>query len=178
MAVLRSLLLLLPPLLLGSASGQDIAAPVAPVAADCTSAADCGRLGACTAGKCACFPGYTGPACATLDLLPAPLDAGLRQKPNRSNWCGTILPDDTNKSLWHMYNSDFSECGLGIWTTGSRVIHSIASNPIGPYHPTGAVAVQAEAHNPQAVKAPDGTYLLMCADCHPALLSEAPACYS
>ena len=53
------------------------------------------------------------------------------------------------------------QCGLGIWTTGSRVIHTVASNPIGPYTPTGEVAVAAEAHNPQAIRAPDGTYLLM-----------------
>ena len=129
--------------------------------AGCATAGDCGLLGACKEGKCACYPGYTASNCASLDLLPAPLDAGLRQEPNHSNWCGTILPDETNKTLWHMYNSDFSECGLGIWTTGSQVIHSTASNPIGPYTPTGQVAVHAEAHNPQAVRAPDGTFLLM-----------------
>ena len=79
------------------------------VAADCTTAADCGLLGTCEAGRCACYSGYTGRNCASLDVLPAPLDAGLRQKPNRSNWCGTILQDGENSSLWHMYNSDFSE---------------------------------------------------------------------
>ena len=75
---------------------------------DCATAADCGLLGTCKAGKCACYSGFTGPNCASLDVLPAPLNAGLRQKPNRSNWCGTILQDGDNSSLWHMYNSDFS----------------------------------------------------------------------
>ena len=82
------------------------------VATDCVTAADCGLLGTCKAGRCACYSGYTGPNCASLDVLPAPLDAGFRQKPNRSNWCGTILQDSDNSSLWHMYNSDFSEVGI------------------------------------------------------------------
>ena len=93
--------------LLALAAASLLTTPTA--AGGCASAADCGRLGACKAGQCACFPGYAGPSCATLDLLPAPTDAGLRQKPNRSNWCGTILRDADNASLWHMYNSDFSE---------------------------------------------------------------------
>jgi hypothetical protein len=51
-------------------------------------------------------------------------------------------------------------------TTGSRVIHSTARDPIGPYTPLwvdgdAEVAVSAQAHNPQAIRAPDGTYLLM-----------------
>lgn len=79
------------------------------VPTDCTTATDCGLLGTCKAGRCACYSGYIGRNCASLDVLPAPLDAGLRQKPNRSNWCGTILQDGDNSSLWHMYNSDFSE---------------------------------------------------------------------
>jgi len=60
------------------------------------------------------------------------------------------------------YNSDFAGCGLGIWITGSRVIHTTSrGSVVGPYTPTGEVAVAGEAHNPQAVRTPDGTYLLM-----------------
>ena len=72
------------------------------------------------------------------------------------------MQDEKDPTLWHMYNSDFAECGLGIWITGSRVIHTISKgSPVGPYTPTGEVAVAGEAHNPQATRAPDGTYLLM-----------------
>ena len=131
-------------------------------AAACSSARDCGLLGTCTSGRCTCFKGYRGDTCAELDLVPAPLGAGLRQHGNRSNWCGTILQDDKQADLWHMYNSDFAGCGLGIWITGSRVIHTASKgSPLGPFVPTGKVAVAGEAHNPQAVKAPDGTYILM-----------------
>lgn len=112
-------------------------------------------------GACACFKGYTGANCAVLDLVPAPVNAGLRQQGNHSNWCGAILQDEKDSNLWHMYNSDFAGCGLGIWITGSRVIHTTSNNPVGPYTPTGEVAVAGEAHNPQAIRSPDGTYLLM-----------------
>ena len=84
----------------------------------CACDGDCGLLGACKAGACACYEGYTGAHCATLDLLPAPPDAGLRQSGNKSNWCGTVLVDEKDKDLFHMYNSDFADCGLGIWETG------------------------------------------------------------
>ena len=134
----------------------------------CSADEDCGLLGDCVAGACSCDAGWTGPTCASLDLLPAPADSGLRQA-NSSNWCGTILQDLVNPELWHSYNADFGGCldGLGIWTTGSRVIHSTSQgSPVGPYAPLWAaggaeVAVSAQAHNPQAIRAPDGTYLLM-----------------
>ena len=128
----------------------------------CSTAGDCGLLGACTAGKCNCHAGYTGEGCARLDLVPTPPNAGLRQRGNHSNWCGTILQDEEDDKLWHMFNSDFAGCGLGIWITGSRVIHTTSrTGPVGPYHPTGEVAVEGEAHNPQAVRSPDGIFLLM-----------------
>eukprot|EP00035_Acanthoeca_spectabilis_P000852 m.75931 g.75931 ORF g.75931 m.75931 type:complete len:399 (-) comp10470_c0_seq1:206-1402(-) len=128
----------------------------------CSVDLDCGLLGTCSDSTCHCYRGYTGPSCASLDLAPAPRNAGLRQQGNRSNWCGTILQDATDADLWHMYNSDFADCGLGIWITGSRVIHTTShGSPLGPYTPTGQIAVAAEAHNPQAIQAPDGTYLLM-----------------
>lgn len=132
------------------------------VAVQCATAEDCGLLGNCDGGQCKCYDGYAGESCAMLDLVPAPPRAGLRQQGNRSNWCGTILQDETDSDLWHMYNSDFAGCGLGIWITGSRVIHTKSKgSPVGPYTPTGEVAVAGEAHNPQAIRAPDGTFLLM-----------------
>jgi hypothetical protein len=138
-------------------------------AAACVTDADCGLLGDCDAasGACACDEGWIGPACASLDLKPAPPDSGLRQL-NSSNWCGTILRDAADPGLFHSYNSDFAGCanGLNIWLTGSRVIHSTSRSAIGPYTPVwvdgdAEVAVAAEAHNPQAIQAPDGMYLLM-----------------
>ena len=138
------------------------------VVSGCTVDADCGLLGDCVGGACVCDAGWVGSTCATLDLVPAPVDSGLRQR-NSSNWCGAILRDPTDATLFHSLNADFGGCanGLGIWLVGSRVIRSTArGSPLGPYTPAwgsdgGAeVVVAAEAHNPQAVRAPDGTYLL------------------
>ena len=123
----------------------------------CSNATDCSLLGDCINAVCECIPGWTGQSCTELDLLPAPRNAGLRQK-NSSNWCGTIHPDTSG--LWHMWSSDMHGCGLNIWLSGSQIIHAVASSPIGPYSPIG-VAVHAEAHNPQLVRAPDGSFLLM-----------------
>ena len=136
--------------------------------AACTVDEDCGLLGDCVAGACRCDAGWVGDSCASLDLVPAPTDSGLRQK-NSSNWCGTILRDEADPQLFHSYHADFGGCadGLAIWLTGSRVIHATSrGSAVGPYTPAwgeGAaeVAVAAEAHNPQAIRAPDGTFLLM-----------------
>ena len=37
----------------------------------CVNDLDCELTGSCDAGRCACFPGWSGPTCGTLDLLPA-----------------------------------------------------------------------------------------------------------
>jgi hypothetical protein len=38
----------------------------------CKTALDCELLGTCTGGTCHCSPGFTGPSCGQLDLLPVP----------------------------------------------------------------------------------------------------------
>jgi hypothetical protein len=128
---------------------------------------DCGLLGICNSSVCDCEPGWIGETCASLNLLPSSPSSGLRQT-NSSNWCLSILRDDTNPNLFHAYSADFGGCldGLKIWLQGSRIIHATSlGTPIGPYTPQwidgdSEVAVSAEAHNPQAIQAPDGTYLL------------------
>ena len=62
---------------------------------------------------------------------------------------------DTNFSL-----SLRSGCGLNIWGSGSQILHATSASPVGPFVPA-EVAVTAEAHNPQLVRAPDGSFLLM-----------------
>ena len=155
------------PRALSALLGAALALALAARAGACATDADCGLLGDCVAGACACDAGWTGATCASLALAPAPPDSGLRQS-NSSNWCGTILRDPADAGLFHMLNADFGGCaaGLNIWLTGSRVIRSTSrGSPLGPFTPAwgagGAeVAVAAEAHNPQAIVAPDGTHLL------------------
>ena len=124
----------------------------------CSSSRDCGYLGDCVADRCVCDAGWGGVGCASLLLAPAPPDAGLRQA-RSSSWCGTVLPGPGTSS-WTMLSADMSNCTLDVWLSGSQVIIATGASPLGPFTPTGARAIAAEAHNPQAVRAPDGSYLL------------------
>ena len=128
---------------------------VVAAAAACSVDEDCGLLGDCVAGACACDAGWVGATCASLDLLPAPRDSGLRQS-NSSNWCGTILRDENDADLYHSYNADFGGCanGLGIWLTGSRVIHSTSrGSAVGPFTPAwGAGDAEVAVFRPAPTK--------------------------
>jgi hypothetical protein len=76
------------------------ACPVAKIA--CTEEWHCSLTGRCnsSSGQCVCDPGWKGPQCATLDLLPAaPLSAraGYQQVDdglNTSSWGGAVVRDD------------------------------------------------------------------------------------
>ena len=52
----------------------------------CVDETDCALNGACSAGRCKCGSGWTGPACETLDRLPAPTVGAYGYAPNRSSW--------------------------------------------------------------------------------------------
>ena len=105
-----------------------------PTAAACSSAEDCGLLGECSgAGECVCDVGYVGAHCETLDLAPAPADAGLRQR-NSSNWCPTILRDGLQRRPAR------PTCGTctaatspaAVWTFGSPARGSSTRRRAGP----------------------------------------------
>ena len=97
-------------------------APAASVAAACESDADCSYNGRCGGGQCACAPQWTGPACATLALLPASRTAGFHSPHNTdqadvntSSWGGSILRDEAT-GIWHMYSAEMIQhCGIGAW---------------------------------------------------------------
>ena len=51
----------------------------------CSNDIDCELLGTCTDGICKCFPGFTGPSCGKLDLLPvSALNHGRVWPPERA----------------------------------------------------------------------------------------------
>jgi hypothetical protein len=91
-----------------------------------------------------------------------------------------MLRDEKEPAVLHAYASELGGCAVSLWLTGSRVIHAVSRpgdglvfSPVpGDGAPGGLdVAVAAEAHNPQAVVAADGTLLLFdsyggpCAGC-------------
>jgi len=77
------------------------------------------------------------------------------------SWGGSVVevPGDP-KNRYHMWAAAFTEgCGLSAWESNSQVIHAVSNDPLGPFAFTD-VAVPVWAHNPQAVVANDGTFLL------------------
>jgi hypothetical protein len=160
------------------------ACPVSKIA--CTEEWHCSLNGRCdiASGQCVCDPGWKGPQCATLDLLPAkPLSAraGYQQVDgglNTSSWGGAVLRDDNGQ--YHMYNAEFvNHMPVGMWKDASRVTHAKAvltgeAGAIGEYtRAPGAAGVvsrgmcpgQTEtvgvwAHAPDARRAPTGEYVV------------------
>ena len=74
------------------------------------------------------------------------------------SWGGSVIEDDS--STYHIYAASFvNGCGLSAWETNSQVHHGVSTNPLGPFifHD---VAIPVWHHNPQVVRAPDGTYII------------------
>ena len=125
----------------------------------CQTDADCSFNGVCASSSCVCDSGWSPPACDTLNLIPVADDAGF-YRPNTSSWCGAIASDPLDPSLFHLFSSEMSGgCGLGIWRSGSQVVHATSRVVTGPFERKETL-IQPEAHNPQIVTAPDGTFLL------------------
>ena len=108
-----------------------------------------------------------------LDLLPAPLpEMQAFRSASLASWGGSPIADETTKDgladvTYHLFNAVFSgNAGLKGWQSHSEVLHSVAHSPAGPYHPThdgphkDGIVLPVQAHNPQIVRATDGTYLL------------------
>ena len=77
------------------------------------------------------------------------------------SWGGSVVEAaDDPQWRYHMWAAAFSEgCGLSHWESNSQVIHAVANDPLGPFA-FADVVLPVWAHNPQAVRHPDGTYLL------------------
>ena len=129
-------------------------------AAACLTDADCSYTGACTDSVCTCDSGWTTPSCAVLDLLPLPANnSSSFYQPDTSSWCGTVIADPV-APLFHLYASEMTgHCPLGIWRSGSQVVHATAATATGPYS-RREVVIAPEAHNPNVIRARDGTYIL------------------
>ena len=94
----------------------------------CVDELDCGLNGICNAssGICNCDVPWIGPACSVLDLLPVRTNTGYHNfdigsgKPI-SSWGGSVVSDDHGGYL--MFASEImGHCGIGAWTTNSRVV--------------------------------------------------------
>lgn len=70
----------------------------------CVDNTDCAMLGKCSAGKCSCSSGWTGPSCQTLDLLPADPVGAFGWAPNVSAWGAHVFKDKFGQ--YHMYAAE------------------------------------------------------------------------
>ncbi|CAK0908752.1 unnamed protein product [Prorocentrum cordatum] len=137
----------------------------------CASPRDCSYNGHCGASSaCVCAPQWTGPRCETLNLLPARKDGGFRSPhaapEHISSWGGSILYDESD-GLWHMFAAEMANgCGINHWEPNSQVVHATAAAADGPYTYRSTV-LEPFAHEPNAVRAPDGTWVIYLTLRHP-----------
>jgi hypothetical protein len=105
----------------------------------------------------------TSSALYTMDLLPGP--PASRQVYNNASytsWGGSVVevPEDS-AYRFHLFAAFMIlHCGLDAWTGNSEVVHAVSNNPLGPFV-YADVALPVWHHNPQIVRNPDGTFLLM-----------------
>lgn len=127
-------------------------------AATCVDDADCSHNGRCVNRSCVCSPGWRGGNCHVLQFVPATRPAAQAYCHfNDSTWGGTVLFE---KGVYHMWFSEMSNnCSLHMYGAVSRVVHATSLTPAGPFV-RQAIALPTFAHNPQVIRAADGTFLL------------------
>eukprot|EP01047_Picozoa_sp_COSAG01_P036551 COSAG01_NODE_2858_length_6960_cov_31.694797_3_plen_427_part_00 len=148
--IMTALVALLPPkICTGSA------ASAARAAGACSTALDCALNGDCVAGRCQCYPPWTGDAaCHTFAFLPTRTIAAY--PPNRpmsasghntTSWGGSIV-HDAGTQLYHMFAAEMeNDCKLNSFLTNSACIHATSKSPTGPFEKQDVV-VGPYCHNP------------------------------
>mmetsp|Transcript_14870 Transcript_14870/g.22875 ORF Transcript_14870/g.22875 Transcript_14870/m.22875 type:complete len:445 (+) Transcript_14870:143-1477(+) len=137
-------------------------------------------------GTCNCYPQWTGTSCTVLNLLPAKRNGGLHSpydskdrdhdknkknngvisKRKTSSWGGSILLDKAT-GVWHMYAAEMiNNCGIDYWIPNSRVVHAVADTYEGPFT-VADVVVEPYAHEPNAVRGPNGEWIIYMSMRHP-----------
>jgi hypothetical protein len=75
-----------------------------------------------------------------------------------TSWGGSVVKAEDG--LYHMFAAEMlNSCGMTTWSTNSIIRHGVSSSPVGPFS-RKEVVMPAFAHNPTAIRAPDGTYLI------------------
>lgn len=97
----------------------------------CQTDEDCSLLGDCQNSVCRCDPGWTGPKCGQVDLLPTEPKGGYRNE-SMASWCGSAVKEG---GVYHFFGSGMTgNCPLiNYFATNSMSIHGTSSSPGGPY---------------------------------------------
>ena len=182
----------LPLLLLAAAPGPAASGERASAAAGCATDLDCELTGSCDAasGRCRCYPGWIGPTCGTLDLLPAQRrGAWPAQRPmppeywgdgaTPVSWGGTIGSSMTAAdSRWHMVvDTGCYNPGRTMHVDGFQLSQAVSETPEGPYTFVGPAIEGTTHYNPHMTEMPDGRWLLFfCGEPTPRLDFGVSAC--
>jgi hypothetical protein len=135
----------------------------AALAAACVSNLDCSLNGVCTSGACVCDPGWAGASCGNLSLTSTSPSLGHAWGSGSSSWGG--LPLQADDGSWHLFYSQFARgCGLYSWSTNSRIVHATSPSLSQPFVDSDVVE-PAFSHNAQAMRAPDGTWVVWYIGC-------------
>lgn len=131
-------------------------------AAACATDLDCYLNGDCVAGACVCDAAWDGPQCNVLaeleavQLWPPPGVEPANASERASSWGATILQGDDG--LFHAWAE--TNCAQWMHVNGTVIVHLTAASLEGPYAYVNITAF-AQSINPHAVRAPDGTWLLL-----------------
>ena len=145
----------------------------------CQTDEDCSLNGVCTSHECVCDPGWTTlpfgvngamePGCGYLDLGRAAVTAcgpacafhggegGVDLE--TTSWGGSVNKDPASGKFVMFAAEMAQKCTLGQWTTNSQVVMATSTTPTGPFAREG-IAIPPWSHNPEAVLAPDGTWVI------------------
>eukprot|EP01052_Picozoa_sp_SAG31_P047737 SAG31_NODE_9688_length_1241_cov_1.491243_1_plen_232_part_10 len=111
------------------------------------------------------------PGCGYLDFLPAnttecgpacAFHGGVNDNRSTSSWGGSVIELNSSngtREFW-MFAAEFANhCDLGAWGTNSQVVAAVSRTPTGPFTRQN-VAVPTWSHNPEVVRAADGTLII------------------
>eukprot|EP00937_MAST-01D_sp_MAST-1D-sp2_P004325 g4325.t1 len=131
----------------------------------CARDEDCSLNGVCDVGSgaCACDRPWGSLDCSKLQFKAASTStcgqacAYHAMDAHNTSWGGSIIPAE---GRYYMAAAEMAGgCSLGQWLTNSQVVLAVADDVTGPYSKVG-VAIAPWAHNPQIVRAHDGTFLI------------------
>jgi hypothetical protein len=130
------------------------------------SDADCNYNGANMSGSCTCVRPWIGLLCDVLDLSNVTSESvGLGYQGADGNgsaissWGGSVLLDDAGVS--HMYLAEMEGgCGINVWLSNSAVIHATSPDPLTVPFKRVSVVQGVFAHEPIAVRAPTGEFVV------------------
>eukprot|EP00051_Salpingoeca_urceolata_P007620 m.99073 g.99073 ORF g.99073 m.99073 type:complete len:507 (+) comp15314_c0_seq1:60-1580(+) len=144
------------------------------VSPGCATDHNCSLNGECQAsGQCKCDAEWQGPACGQLRLVRPQTLRPAYPPPafvaNTTSWGASVVldspsdgtgPNHSTTNTYHMFLAEMTHsCGMSAWSTNSIIRHAVSSSPEGPFVRKEVVRPEF-AHNPTAVRAPDGTYLI------------------